>query len=153
MEAQPDQFDLKAFHARIEVNGNLPFAVQQHDAGIGPSLDPAFVNLFSAFDGVSPRDIPAMAAAPELVQAMHGAPAGARAVQLSGYHTYLCLVVGSRSAPRFLFIWRCPLIGVPPVHRAHNITHGAVSDFHWIDSCNTGIDFHWIDSYCAGYAR
>ena len=52
-----DGFDLQAFHRGLLENGNLPFALQAHAAGLhnvsgAPSLPPALENLHSAFDGV-----------------------------------------------------------------------------------------------------
>lgn len=65
-------FDLAAFHSTIETNGNLPFVLQMHSAGLATTLDVSFVNLHTAYAGVKPADVRARAEDPTLVRRLPG---------------------------------------------------------------------------------
>eukprot|EP00937_MAST-01D_sp_MAST-1D-sp2_P007275 g7275.t1 len=80
-------FDLRAFHDALERNGNLPFALQRHAAGVDSGLDPAFANIHRV---ARPAGVPLRQAllAPDRVTALPGAPAGDASVnpaQFAGY--------------------------------------------------------------------
>lgn len=81
-------FDLAAFHASLEENGNLPFALQAHSAGLalGPRrIDPGFVNLHSKYDGVGQEELPGVLSDPTRVRSLPGVPSGNASPLFSGY--------------------------------------------------------------------
>ena len=85
-QAQNSTLDLMAFHLSIEENGNLPFVLQMHQAGLQTSLSLDFENLHSAFDGVgTPERMAELQAAPELVGRLPDTPAGPSPLMFSGY--------------------------------------------------------------------
>ena len=107
--------DLLEFHTSIEVNGNLPFVLQMHAAGLQTSLSLDFENLHSAFDGVGTRDRMAeLQAAPELVRRLPGTPAGPSPLMLSGYERVAGVAGGAEERSLFWLL----------VHSSmHNASH------------------------------
>ena len=104
-QSKSKTLDLLKFHASIEENGNLPFVLQMHAAGLNTSLQESisdgFENLHSAFDGVDASRMTELQTAPELVHRLPGAPAGPAPVMLSGYEQVADLAAGEQDRQLF----------------------------------------------------
>jgi serine carboxypeptidase-like clade 2 len=64
---------VQAFNDRLETEGNLPVALQQHDRGVAV-LPASFLNLHSAYPGVPVDRIEILASSPDRVRHLPGVP-------------------------------------------------------------------------------
>ena len=100
---QNGSFDLARFHASLMANGNLPFALQAHAAGLNssaslPTPSAGFVNVHTAFEGVPLARRAQLAADPGFIRGLPRMPPASLPAMTSGY-----LPVGH--GKRELFYW------------------------------------------------
>jgi carboxypeptidase C (cathepsin A) len=80
-----NSFDLATFHSNIEFNGNLPFVLQMHDAGLATTLKTDFINLHTNYVGVTSNYIPTFVHDATRIEHLPGRPINNLPAMFSGY--------------------------------------------------------------------